>query len=358
MNSPTADLAYQMEMLQGVSRSFAFTTPQLPPPLCLAVGNAYLLCRIADTIEDEAALSVAQKHEFSQRWAGVVEGRENAGTFARDLGILLSTATTQSEHRLVCDTSRIVGITRTLSSAQQQALVCCVNIMTTGMSEFQQNASLKGLPDLKQFNRYCYHVAGVFGEMLTKLFCDYSEQIAARRETLFCLSASYGQGLQMTNILKDIWEDHSRGVCWLPQDVFHSVGFDLGSLSPGQADPEFVKGLNQLIAIAGYHLTNALQYICALPAQETGIRRYCLWSLGMAVLTLRRIYATPAFTSGQEVKVSRRAVRAIIISTSALARFNLALELLFAMLNRNLPGLDAATSVADLSIAQPESNRS
>ena len=55
---------YQDAILPKVSRTFALTIPQLPPQLRRAVANAYLLCRIADTIEDEPALSAEQKRAF------------------------------------------------------------------------------------------------------------------------------------------------------------------------------------------------------------------------------------------------------------------------------------------------------
>ena len=113
--------------------------------------------------------------------------------------------------------------------------------MSRGMAEFQRNATADGLDDLAQLDRYCYHVAGVVGEMLTELFCDYSSEIGERREELHALSVSFGQGLQMTNILKDVWEDHRRGACWLPRDIFRSAGFELRSLSAGQTDPGFVE---------------------------------------------------------------------------------------------------------------------
>ncbi|MCY3980388.1 MAG: phytoene/squalene synthase family protein [Alphaproteobacteria bacterium] len=332
-----SDLAYQAEILQGVSRTFALTIPQLPPPLSDAVGNAYLLCRIADTIEDEAALSAGQKREFSEGWIGVVEGSRDAQDFAAALGGLLTGSTTEAERDLVANIPRVMRITNSFSATQQQAMQRCVRIMAHGMAEFQDGAGLEGLNDLKHLDRYCYYVAGVVGEMLTELFCDYSAEIGARRDELFVLSSSYGQGLQMTNILKDIWEDRNRGACWLPRSVFLAAGFDLRSLSPGQADPGFVEGLNRLIAIAGQHLANALRYILLIPAHETGIRRFCLWSLGMAVLTLRRTYTTPAFGSGQEVKISRRAVKTVVVTTSALARFDAALKLLFVGLGRGLP---------------------
>ena len=56
-----ADDDFQMALLEGVSRTFALTIPQLPESLCRAVANAYLLCRIVDTIEDEISLTPAQK---------------------------------------------------------------------------------------------------------------------------------------------------------------------------------------------------------------------------------------------------------------------------------------------------------
>ena len=44
-------IAEQNKHLEGVSRTFALTIPCLPEDLRDWVGNAYLLCRIADTIE-------------------------------------------------------------------------------------------------------------------------------------------------------------------------------------------------------------------------------------------------------------------------------------------------------------------
>ena len=301
------------------------------------MGNAYLLCRISDTIEDEEALSPLQKREFSNRWIGVVEGSNDPHTFAHDLADLLTLSATEHEHDLIINTPKIILITKSFSDSQQQILQRCVNIMVDGMAEFQEGASLKGLNDLEHLNRYCYHVAGVVGEMLTELFCDYSDEIEARKGELFALASSFGQGLQMTNILKDIWEDHSRGACWLPQSVFLAYDFDLSSLSKHHTDPRFIQGLNELIAIARGHLNNALQYTLLIPPHETGIRRFCLWALGMAFPTLRRIYKRSTFKSGQEVKIPRRTVKAVVVSTSALARIDTALKTLFFYLGRNLP---------------------
>ena len=340
------DLAYQIGILQGVSRTFALTIPQLPAPLRDVVGNAYLLCRIADTIEDEPALSVTQKQAFSQRFVEVVAGREAAEGFARELHPLLSHAMLDSEHDLVANAARVIRVTHDFRTVQRNALERCVNVMSHGMAQFQRNATVEGLVDLPHLDRYCYYVAGVVGEMLTELFCDYSPEIGERRDELLPLSVSFGQGLQMTNILKDVWNDQRRGACWLPRDVFRSVGFDLRALSTGRAGPEFAQGLLLLVAVARRHLANALRFTLLIPARETGIRRFCLWALGMAVLTLRRIHARPAFIDSGEVKISRRSVHATVVVTNALARSDLALKVLFDAFTRGLPSTDQGGGVA------------
>ena len=341
-SSTSDDIAFQAEMLKGVARTFALTIAQLPRNLSEAVGNAYLLCRIADTIEDEPALSLEQKQAFSERFAGILAGRYDPASFAGELAPLLSSSAGSSTGILVANTPRVIRVTRRLNLAQRKAIHRCVRIMSRGMVEFQRSASTKGLGDVAQLDRYCYHVAGVVGETLTALFCDHSEEIEKRREDLVPLSVSFGQGLQMINILKDMWEDRSRGVCWLPRDVFRATGFDLRALSPGMADPGFVEGLFDLVAIAHSHLENGLRFIVSLPAGETGIRRSCLWPLAIAVLTLRRICRKPTFRSGREVKVSRRGVWAAAILTSVLVRSNLALKLLFKLFTFGLPKTSAA----------------
>ena len=331
------DLAYQSEILQGVSRTFALNIPQLPGALRDVVGNVYALCRIADTIEDEPALSPTQKRAFAERFIEVVAGGADVAPFSRELGALLSPSSTEREHDLVANTERVVRITRGFRAAQRRAIERCVRIMSRGMAEFQQDATTDGLRDIQHLNRYCYHVAGIVGETLTDLFCDYSAEIRRRRDDLFALSVSFGQGLQMVNILKDVWEDRRRGACWLPRDVFRAAGFELRSLSTGQTAPEFVEGLAELVGIARRHLADALRFVLIIPPHETGIRRFCLWPLGMAVLTLRRVHATPGFRSGQDVKISRRSVRAVTAVTSLLVRSNVALRLLFEGLTRGLP---------------------
>lgn len=327
----------QDRLLPGVSRTFALTIPQLPGPLRSVVTNAYLLCRTADTIEDEVSLSADQKQRFHDQFVAVVAGRDSATAFAAALDPLLSSATTDAERTLIREMPRVVAVTHALASRQRTAIERCVRIMCEGMPTFQRHAQLGGLADIGELDRYCYYVAGVVGEMLTDLFCAYSPEIDARRSRLAPLATSFGQGLQMTNILKDTWEDRRRGVCWLPRDVFTRAGLELETLTAGCDGAALDAAVDELIGIAHAHLRDALAYTLAIPARETGIRRFCLWALGLAVLTLRKIHHNPDFLAGRQIKVSRRTVRATVITTSLAARRDWILARLFDQSAASLP---------------------
>jgi len=337
MDSVTSDAVYQDRILPYVSRTFALTIPQLPPALRTAVTSAYLLCRIADTIEDEPALSAAETLAFLQRFRATVSECAESAPLARDLSRRLSDRTLPEERDLVNNMERVIRMTRALDELPRSAIQRCVDLMCYGMPHFQLSASVRGLARSSDLDDYCYYVAGVVGEMLTELFCAHSADIARRRPALQSLAASFAQGLQMTNILKDVWEDRSRGACWLPQDVFTRHGVDLAPLSPESQDAGFAAGMCELTAVAHAHLRNALAFTLLIPAKETGIRRFCLWAIGLAVLTLQKIHGNPQFTAGKEVKVSRSAVAMTRLLTSATVRSDWLLRQLFEFAARGLP---------------------
>ncbi|HEY1725633.1 MAG TPA: phytoene/squalene synthase family protein [Steroidobacteraceae bacterium] len=347
-----SDQAYQNQVLEHVSRTFALTIPQLPAGLREAVTSAYLLCRIADTIEDEPALNALEKVRFLNQFSAVVAGRADPEALAAELTPRLSNHSSAHERDLSAHLARVVRTVRASDARVQAAIERCIDIMCEGMHRFQRNASVRGLGRLTDLDSYCYHVAGVVGEMLTELFCVYVPAMQRHYPTLWRLAPSFGQGLQMTNILKDLWEDRARGACWLPRDTFDCRGLSLEQLPGRHQEAAFRDGLQELIAIAHGHLRNALAFTLLIPARQSGIRRFCLWSIGLALLTLHRINDNPRFTAGAQVKVSRRAVAVVQTVCNLSARSDTLLRALFAYTARGLPLIDQ--SGARTSVELPE----
>ncbi len=332
-----ADLKYQSAILKGVSRTFALTIPVLPEGLSEIVTNAYLLCRLADTIEDDSSMSSFQKSGFHQRFIGVVKGLEDPGSFAKELFPLLSSRASAEERDLVRNADKIIRITQSFSFEQRKIVVRCVGIMCSGMPKFHRNKGLRGLKNLDELASYCYFVAGVVGEMLTEVFCLYCPELKGRHDEMMELAVSFGQGLQMTNILKDIWDDRKIEKCWLPRSAFKVSETEIRCFDKFHDSEVFFHGLRELIALAHGHLRNALQYTHLIPRHEIGIRRFCFWAIGLALLTLRNIHRKPTFTSGAQVRVSRRTLRMVMSTTNLVLRSNSALSLLFSLFARGVP---------------------
>ncbi len=331
------DEKFQIKILDDVSRTFALTIPQLPNELSRVVGNAYLLCRIADTIEDDRDMLFTNKREYSELFIDIVAGNLSPDDFAKNLAPELSDSASIQEKILIKNTASVIRITHSFNERQRTALTRCIRIMADGMSKFQESNVNEGLKTQKEMDTYCYYVAGVVGELLTELFCDYSDKIQIHYDKLMELSVSFGQGLQMTNILKDIWDDKERNMCWLPNEVFNQYGTNLSELSPGNTSKEVEQALGHLVGVAHHHLGNALEYTLLIPGNEKGIRRFCLWAIGMAVLTLRNINQHRNFTSRQQVKISRTNVKAVIALSNLFTSNDTALRKLFKYYDKQFP---------------------
>lgn len=286
ISSPSADLAYQKAILGSVSRTFALTIPLLPPGIEKVVGNTYLLCRIVDTIEDAADLSAQTKQSLSALFLDSVLEKAPVETFVESCLDALENYSNQDELDLIAHTPTVLRILHTFSKSDQQAISRCVSIMSEGMSFFHGKQNEVGLRDLAEFEKYCYVVAGVVGELLTTIFSNHSPAFKEQMAGHDNLAVAFGQALQMTNILKDSPEDKARGVSWKPINV-------------SQAD---------LLKIADAKLQDSLNYILLIPKQEQGMRRFCFLAFGLAVMTLSKIANRKEFDHKDEVKLSRNTV--------------------------------------------------
>ncbi len=311
--NPNADLAYQKTILGSVSRTFALTIPLLPPEIEKVVGNTYLLCRIVDTIEDAADLSPSSKQTLSQLFLDAVFEKIPVNAFVEPCLVALKNYTNQDELDLIIHTPTVLRILHTCSHGDQAAVSRCISIMSNGMSHFHGKQNEVGLKDLKEFEEYCYVVAGVVGELLTTIFSNHSPEFAKQIKNHEELAIAFGQALQMTNILKDSPEDKARGVSWKPINISQ----------------------NELLSIAYQKLQESLRYIEFIPQQEKGMRRFCFLAFGLAAMTLSRI-ASKQSIDKDEFKLSRKTVMAFYGFTKIAATNDLMMKAFFHFSTRSL----------------------
>ena len=333
--SPEAERAWVAETLPKVSRTFALTIRLLPAALEHPVAVAYLLCRIADTIEDSVTLPGAVKSQL------LLEFRESLGNGIIPFGVAATFAQARTDDEILTrDVARALVAFGRLPAAMQGAIRPHVQEMCQGMAEFSRGrddrSTLFTLPDIPSLDRYCYFVAGTVGHLLTRLFAVHDPRIdEAQLARLEALDTSFGLGLQLTNIIKDIAADRERGWCFVPAELCRAHGFAPEELlAPARHDAARA-ALEVLIRKARAHLDDAVAYCTLLPRSAYGIRMFCLLAVNLAIRTLRLAERDPRLLDrDHKLKITRGDVKRTLVTTAIVAPSNGLIRAYYGLLAR------------------------
>ncbi|HKP94443.1 MAG TPA: phytoene/squalene synthase family protein [Fibrobacteria bacterium] len=348
-------------MLGKTSRTFALNIQVLPAGLRRQVLLAYLFCRMADTLEDDGELEEAAKVRLLEAFRGLFPPDAHEAIRRSRLEAFRASLppewgrSERWDHLLVHHCDWIYPQLSAFPEAVVSAISRCVGEMGAGMIDFtrKQAKTRSGqvlIESIEDLDRYCYYVAGTVGNLLCDLFTLHSPLIGKKRgEALRALSVSFGLGLQLTNILKDVQEDRRRNVSYIPNSLLEaehlteaaflaSEGEGAGREKPGGRDAA-ARVMARLIGKAKSHLQDALDYSCLLPRLEPRLRLFCLWPLFMAVENLVLMGENlNGFQGEGKLKISRKQVKDIVGSTSLACWSNFWLRSMF---RRSVARLDA-----------------
>jgi phytoene/squalene synthetase len=302
---------YYQAHLDAVSRSFAVCIPQLSPPFRDQVALSYLLFRLLDTVEDAPFADrqiQARQFDAFRRFLREKPSREQVVKF-RDA---FPSSMSEGERTLVADAGTLLDDAHELPAPAREAIFDGLDRMAQGMALYAMRPPPLRLLDLEDVDRYCCVVAGIVGELLTRLWAlgggDPPPLLQAYRFGLF---------LQKVNILKDQAEDEAAGRFLVPDR-------------------------RELLASLRSDAEGALSYLVSLPRTERGYRTFCAWSLMLGAASLAAMDAP---------RESRRAqTLAVFGRTAEMIEDDAALREQFAEL---LPPLPEAKGGATL--AKPES---
>jgi farnesyl-diphosphate farnesyltransferase len=329
----TDDRAFCGVMLPKVSRTFAICIRLLPRDLEHPVLVAYLLCRIADTIEDSTTLTATEQDQLFAHFSSCLdEGGPDAGPLREAFA-----GGGTDEELLAREADKVLREFRGLPSGQRDAVRPWVQEMCAGMTEFARRAEdtpgahLEALGTVEELDRYCYYVAGTVGHLLTELFALHGGTAGTERhDRLRELSASFGLGLQLTNIIKDVADDRARGWSFVPRQLCEVAGIRPEDLQDERFSEAGRSVMLLLIDKAKGHLDDALEYTTTLPRAEYGIRLFCLTSLYFAVRTLHLAERDRRLLDPHnKVKITRGQVYRTIAVTRFVAPSNLLVRAYF-----------------------------
>jgi farnesyl-diphosphate farnesyltransferase len=305
---------FAWEILPAVSRTFALSIRVLPGDLGRAVLAAYLLCRIADTLEDEPVLGAPSKAALLDELAHCFDDAAAGEAFPS----LVETLSGDAAHvRLTRNADLVFVLYRSLPPETQSHVRRWVGEMIGGMRKFvllyPHGIRIQSLDEYKE---YCYYVAGTVGYLLTDLWRVYTPSIGDRQyQVLRGKCRAFAEALQTVNILKDVATDAEKeNAIYIPEQLLREHGSSHATILL----PERLLGtraaLAMLVQLAWQDLEGARSYLLLIPRRAVPIRLFCVLPLLFAYATLRDITGTPQALARREVvKISRREVKSLIL---------------------------------------------
>jgi farnesyl-diphosphate farnesyltransferase len=310
--------------LSGVSRTYALLIPMLPNDLAEAVGVAYLLMRVVDTVEDAPELTNDERRarlaELDQTLAGLPGADRPAPSAIGE---------SDAERALMRDLPPLLARVNGLVPEYREAVRTCARTMIRGVGEMLDRSAARGVPypgngDAAELRLYCYYVAGVVGEMLCAMMAHYLRQPAVLR--LHDVAIELGIGLQLVNILKDCLKDSNQGRRYLP--------------SAGRGGVSHTEIYRAVLQEARASLKRGTEFVLGLPAAARELRWFCGLPIAWGALTLAR-----AERSAHEAKIGRGVIRASIDRFKKLAGDDQALRGWFATVLRSRPSATGAAAI-------------
>ncbi|UQA55163.1 phytoene/squalene synthase family protein [Polyangium aurulentum] len=330
------DRAFNEQVLPLVSRTFALSILSLPTSLREAVGVAYLLCRIVDSIEDARGMPAERRRTLFDHFDALLED-DTADPEVFERATQQGPFDVSDAEKALC---RRAGTSfrrfRALPGPQRESIRSRVREMSRGMRSYAARADAEGtirLRDMADLEQYCYYVAGTVGELLTALFEGEVPSIdEATRKELRVRSVPFGLGLQIVNIVKDVAEDAERGVCYLPTEVLAKHGTSVERILAPEDREKALAALFEVCALGRKHLEAAAEYTLLWPAAGGAeVRTFCAVPLALALATLREVErGTDCLLRGREPKIDRALVAEILAGARRAADADGPLARLFA----------------------------
>ncbi|AFK18867.1 squalene/phytoene synthase family protein [Haloferax mediterranei ATCC 33500] len=313
------DLDWCHDAVQGVSRTFALTVDVLDEPMASHICIGYLLCRIADTVEDSSSIASDEQARLLRLYDCALDPDDdtNVEEFVTAVQPHLPPEDEQSDDwMVVANTTRVFRTFEALPTDVREAVTPPVRELVSGMAMFVERYSKTGglrIQSREELEEYCYYAAGTVGNLITNLVTRGNVD-SERRSLLYDTAEEFGLLLQLVNIAKDVHDDYtSENNVYLPAEWLEDVGVPQEEVINPEHNDQTASVVQRTATHAKSFLDDAQTYLETVPLREGNT--LAAWAIPflLAVGTLRELVANPEHAvTGEGVKVSRQEVFAVV----------------------------------------------
>lgn len=311
------DLEWCHEAVHGVSRTFALTVDVLDEPMSSYICVGYLVCRIADTVEDAEDIPPAAQSRLLRLYDRALDPEDDTAIreFVAGVAPYIPEERTE-EWRVVADAERVVRVFEALPEDVRDAVTPPARELVQGMAMFVDRYADRGglrIQSRDELEEYCYYAAGTVGTLITNLVTR-GDVDAERRRRLHDAAEGFGLLLQLVNIAKDVYDDYAEeNNIYLPAEWLDEEGVPQDGVLDAEHGPGTARVVHRTADHARTFLDDAQAYLEHVPTTDGNT--LAAWAIPflLAVGTLRELIDRPedALTD-RGVKVSRQEVFAVV----------------------------------------------
>ncbi|CAI7618907.1 unnamed protein product [Penicillium pancosmium] len=264
------------KFLDLTSRSFSAVIQELHSELLMPVCVFYLVLRGLDTIEDDTSIPLETKEPLLRGFQDFLtqEGWNFTGNRKEE-----------KDRELLVQFPCVITEFMKMKPAYQAIIKDITAKMGNGMADYCRKAELSdaSVKTVEEYDEYCYYVAGLVGEGLTRLFVEAELANPALLERPH-LQKSMGLFLQKTNIIRDVREDNDDKRRFWPQEIWSKHVDNFEDLFKPEFKEAALNCNSDMVLNALEHADECLFYLAGL--REQSVFNFCAIPQSMAIATL------------------------------------------------------------------------
>ena len=276
---PTKETETQKQCFQYLdltSRSFGEVIKELHPELLMVVAVFYLVLRGLDTIEDDTSIPAKKKEHVLRNFDEVLD--IDGWTYTEN-------RPEEKDRELMLNYGCVVTEFKKLKAPYPAIIKDIAKKMGNGMADycFKSENNAFGVNSVAEYDEYCYYVAGLVGEGLTRMFVEskFGNPILLDRPSL---PNSMGTFLQKTNIIRDVREDFDDKRIFWPKEIWSKHVDDFGDLFKPQYKEQALNCCSEMVLNALNHADECIFFMAGL--KEQSVFNFCAIPQSMAIATL------------------------------------------------------------------------
>jgi len=276
------------DFLEKTSRSFSSVIQELHPELLIPVSLFYLILRGLDTIEDDMTISLEEKDPLLRKFDQIT-GKEGwsydgNGPNEKDRELLVQFANVTEEFRKIKPAYRDI-----------------INDITQKMGNGMADYCITAMDTVQDYDLYCYYVAGLVGNGLTRLFVESglaNPALLKKPE----LQESMGLFLQKTNIIRDVREDFDDNRRFWPREIWSKHVDNFEDLFKPENKEAALNCSSDMVLNSLNHADQCLFYLAGL--KEQSVFNFAAIPQSMAIATLELVFRNPTIFK-KNIKITK-----------------------------------------------------